>query len=76
MIKLKKISDAGWVNNFVGHEAAEWVVKGHEHINVWQGSGQEWSVTNRITGERILRGIWTRNVALELLEDKHPELAS
>ena len=76
MIKLKKINDAYWAGNGFGNQPAEWVVKGAEHINVWSSGGNEWNVTNRDTGERILRNKYGRAFTLELLEDKMPELGS
>ena len=76
VIKLKKINDAYWAGNGFGNQSAEWVVKGAEHINVWSSGGNEWNVTNRDTGERILRNKYGRAFTLELLEDKMPELAS
>jgi hypothetical protein len=76
MIKLTKKTDAFWAGNGFGNEAAEWVVKGAEHINVWSSGGNNWNVTNRDTGERILRNKYGRAFTLELLEDKMPELGS
>ena len=74
MIKLTKKADAYWAGNGFGNDAAEWVVKGAEHIHVWSSGGGNWNVTNRDTGERILRNKPGKAFTLELLEDKHPEL--
>jgi hypothetical protein len=75
MIKLTKKADAYWGGNGFGNEAAEWVVQGAEYLHVWAGSAGFWNVTNRETGERVLINQPTRAFALELLEEKMPELA-
>ena len=75
MIKLIKKTDTYWVGNGMGNAPAEWVVKGSEHLHVWSGGGNCGNVTNRETGERILRNKPSRAFTLELLLHKMPELA-
>tara|TARA_R110000796_G_scaffold203024_7_gene319358 strand:+ start:6024 stop:6266 length:243 start_codon:yes stop_codon:yes gene_type:complete len=75
MIKLTKHADAFWSGNGFGNDKAEWVVKGAEYLHVWAGNAGSWNVTNRETGERVLRNQPTRAFALELLEEKMPALA-
>jgi hypothetical protein len=67
MIKLTKKQNAAWLGNGMGNAAAEWVVKGAEHIEVWKGS-TEWNITNIETGERIGRWLDTRQQAVFYLE--------
>jgi len=67
MIKLIKKQDAEWLGNGLGNQAAQWVVKGAEHIELWKGS-TEWNITNTQTGKRIGRWLDTRAMAVTLLE--------
>ena len=41
MLKLKKVKSTEWMGNGMGTATAEWVVKGHEHIEIRQ-LGYEW----------------------------------
>jgi len=74
MIKLTKKTDAYWAGNGFGNEAAEWVVRGAEHLHVWSSGSGEWNVTDRETGERIIRREYGRANALKILAEKMPEL--
>ena len=67
MIKLIKKQDEEWLGNGLGNQAAQWVVKGAEHIELWKGS-TEWNITNTQTGKRIGRWLDTRAAAVTLLE--------
>jgi len=75
MIKLTKKVDAYWKGNGMGNATAEWVVKGTEHLHVWEG-GLGWNITDRSNEKRIVKNVMTKKMALEWLEIKHPELAS
>jgi len=66
-IKLTKLNASEWLGNGMGNQAAQWVVKGAEHIELWKGS-TEWNITNTQTGERIGRWLDTRAMAVTLLE--------
>jgi len=67
MIKLIKKQDAAWIGNGMGNAAAEWAVKGAEHIEIWKDSIR-WNITNTETGERIGRWLDTRQQAVFYLE--------
>ena len=41
MLKLTKLKSTEWLGNGMGTASAEWVVKGHEHIEIRQ-LGYEW----------------------------------
>ena len=62
MIKLTKHADAFWSGNGFGNDKAEWVVKGAEYLHVWAGNAGSWNVTNRETGERVLRNLPKRAI--------------
>ena len=66
-IKLTKVSASEWAGNGMGNSAAEWAVKGAEHIRIWKGSTY-WNINNTETGERIGRWLDTRANAVTLLD--------
>lgn len=66
-IKLKKINTNEWLGNGMGNSAAQWAVKGAEHIEIWKDSFY-WNITNTKTGEKIGRWLNTRAMAVTLIE--------
>ena len=76
MIKLIKKADTYWMGNGMGNAPAEWVVKGSEHLHVWSSGGNQWNVTDRNTGKRLVRWMHTKKAALEALAKLMPELTA
>ena len=76
MIKLTKTKESGWVDNVIGTETADWVVKKAPNIAVVEWFG--WcAIENMGTPEKriLVRNGSTRKECLERLEQKRPELA-
>ena len=67
IVKLKKLKSCEWLGNGMGNAAAQWAVKGAEHIHVWKGS-TGWNITNTQTGESIGRWFDKRWMAVYLIE--------
>jgi hypothetical protein len=52
MIKLKKVNATQWNGNGMGHDPADWVVKGAEHIAVRKLGFRWWAIdTTKPKGE-------------------------
>tara|TARA_B100000519_G_C14140320_1_gene389517 strand:+ start:61 stop:297 length:237 start_codon:yes stop_codon:yes gene_type:complete len=76
MIKLTKTKESGWVDNVIGTETSDWVVKKAPNIAVVEWFG--WcAVENMGTPEKrfLVRHGMTRKDCLEQLEQIRPELA-
>ena len=82
MLKLKKVKSTEWMGNGMGTATAEWVVKGHEHIEIRQ-LGYEWwafdtskkfiaHILNGVPVERDTRiaSAYTKRDLLEILSIK------
>lgn len=67
MLKLTKKSAAQWNGNGFGSSTAEWVVKDHEHIEVFQ-LGLYWVATDTANGmnRKICRGDTKADVVAQL----------
>lgn len=68
MIKLTKTTATQWNGNGFGSSAAEWAIKGSEHIAVRQLVGN-WYAIDTNTNAKIARG-FSKAMLLEVLESK------
>jgi hypothetical protein len=68
MIKLTKTSATSWNGNGFGSSAAEWAVKGQEHI-VLRQLGVGWTAINTESNQRIAKA-YTKKDLCEVLATK------
>lgn len=68
MVKLTKSKGSEWQGNGFGSSAAEWVVKGAEHIAVRRLVGN-WYAIDTNTNTKIARG-FDKAMLLEVLSEK------
>ena len=86
MLKLTKLKSTEWLGNGMGTASAEWVVKGHEHIEIRQ-LGYDWMAfdTSKKFIAHILNGVpverdtriasaYTKRDLLEILSTKLSEV--
>lgn len=67
MLKLTKSKSTEWLGNGMGTASAEWVVKGHEHIEIRQLGYEWWAVAH---GRYRIAAAFTRRDLLEILSTK------
>ena len=72
MIKLTKKTDAQWNGNGFGSSTADWVVKGHEHVEVFK-LGFYWIAVD--TAHGMNRRICRADTKNEVVEKLSAELA-
>ncbi len=46
MLKLTKSKSTEWLGNGMGTASAEWVVKGHEHVEIRQLGYEWWAIAH------------------------------
>lgn len=66
-MRLIKESGAQWLGNGMGSSAADWVVKGAEHVKVYKGVGG-WKVQDTLANNTLVRFADSRKQALEIYE--------
>lgn len=66
-MRLIKETSAQWLGNGMGSSAADWVVKGAEHIKVYKGVGG-WKVQDTLANSTLVRFADSRKQALEIYE--------
>ena len=70
-IKLVKSAPTGWGGNGFGNHSAEWVVKGSEHIVVFDRGGSDWVAFDTEQGKYIVRPFgWSRKEVIKQLEEE------
>lgn len=64
MIKLTKAKDTEWMGNGFGTRTAEWIVKGHENIEV-RKIGGNWTAFD---GDKKIARAWDKKDLITKLE--------